>query len=255
MRDPGEIMKTGIIAQARVGSTRLPGKILLELPPGSGITAFEQVMSRLKRSKSADAVITATTTKKSDDAVASLSERLGIKAFRGSESDVLSRYYECAKEHDLDIIVRISSDCPCIDPAIVDDVIATRKASKADYASNTMKRTFPRGMDVEVFTLKALEEACREARQPYEREHVTPYIYEHGSRFRCVNYDAPVGMSAPDIRVTLDTAEDYALLSEVFGRLYPANKFFGLKEIRGLFRENPDLIKINAGIVQKGLKD
>jgi len=144
-------MKTGAVIQARVSSVRLPSKILKELPYGSGISVLEQVVRRLKKSKELNDIIVATTTGKDDDEIVAIAKKENAKCFRGSKEDVLSRYYMAAKENDLGIIVRITSDCPCIDPEIVDSIIEKHIKAKADYTSNTLKKTYPHGLDVEVF--------------------------------------------------------------------------------------------------------
>ena len=141
-------MKIGAVIQARTSSTRLPGKILKELPFASGTTVLQQVIKRLRKSANLDDIIIATTTESKDWAIIKIAKGEGVKWFRGSKNDVLSRYYFSAKENSLDIIVRITSDCPCIDPALVTSLIKKHMRSKADYTSNTFKRTFPHGLDV-----------------------------------------------------------------------------------------------------------
>jgi spore coat polysaccharide biosynthesis protein SpsF len=245
-------MKIGAIIQARSGSSRLPKKVLKPLPYGSDITVLQQVIRRVKRSLSLDEIIVATTTKSQDDAIVHIAEKEKVKTFRGDEKDVLSRYYFAAKEHNLDVIVRITSDCPCIDPRVVDRVVLTHLKEEADYTSNTLKRTYPHGLDVEVISFKALEEAFCKATKPFEREHVCPYIHTtNREKFKLVNVEAPPHLRAPDIRITLDTEEDYALLCAVFDYLYPETPFFGGEEIVNLFREKPWLKLINRKVVQK----
>lgn len=244
-------MRIGAIIQARVSSTRLPGKILKKLPYGSDTTVLDQVISRLKRSRRIDEIIVATTVKRCDGKIVSIAAKHRVKCFRGSENDVLSRYFLCASKNKLDIIVRITSDCPCIDPNIVDGIIARHLTSKADYTSTTLERTYPRGLDAEVFGIKVIEEAYKKARKNYEREHVTPYIYMKKGRFKIVQAKAPATLCDPDIRITLDTAEDYALLSAVFGYLYKNKKYFGAYDIVRLFGRKPWLRTVNMRVVQK----
>jgi spore coat polysaccharide biosynthesis protein SpsF len=242
-------MKIGAIIQARTGSSRLPGKVLLELPYGSGITTLEQVIRRVKKSRKVEDVIVATTTKSEDDKIVRIAEKEGVKTFRGSEKDVLSRYYHAAKEHNLDIVVRITSDCPCIDPNVIDLVVEHHLKTNADYTRN---EGYPRGFDVEVISFKALEEAYRCATQPFEREHVCPYIYTTApEKFKIEYVPAPREFYRPDIRVTLDTEEDYALLCCVFDNLYGKNPFFGVSEVVELFNKKPYLEIINKKIRQK----
>ena len=232
-------MKVGAIIQARTGSSRLRGKVLLKLPYRGEKTVLEQVIGRVKRAQTVEEVVVATTTKKEDDAIVRIAEEMGVKVFRGSEKDVLSRYYHAAKEHRLDIVVRITSDCPCIDPEIIDGAVKLHLQSGADY---TRTLDFPRGFDVEVINFSALEEAHREARRDFEREHVCPYIYSTApEKFKIVYLRAQGELARPDIRVTLDTPEDYALLCCIFDHLYGKNPYFGVREVVKLFSEKPYL--------------
>jgi len=247
-------MKTGAIIQARAASTRLPCKVLKELPYGSGITALEQVLRRLKKSALIGEMIVATTENKKDEGIIKIAEKEGVGFFRGSEKDVLSRYYHAAREASLDTVVRITSDCPCIDPAVVDSVIGRHIAGGPDYTSNTLRRTYPHGMDVEVFRFDVLRRAFEEAREDPEREHVTPYIYRSG-KFKTQNIEAPPPLRRPDIRVTLDTKEDYALLCIVYDCLYESNPYFGMKEVVDLFGGKPWLLRINENVTQKKIFD
>ncbi|UCD55160.1 MAG: glycosyltransferase family protein [Candidatus Omnitrophota bacterium] len=247
-------MKIGAIVQARYSSTRLPGKILKELPSGSGITALGQVIRRLKRSKKINEIIVATSLEKSADRILAVAKREGAGYFRGSKENVLSRYYLSARCNNLDVIVRICSDCPCIDPGVVDSVIEKHVKKKADYTSNTLERTYPRGLDTEVFNFDILEKTYKNAKKDYEKEHVTPYIYTNNSLFRIMQVKAPKRFFWPDLRITLDTKEDYALISKVFDHLYPRDKYFGISEIISLFKKKPRLRLINKKIMQKKIK-
>ena len=245
-------MKIGAIVQARTTSTRPPKKVLKELPYGSGITVLEQVIRRLKKSKLLDEIIVATTTNPEDDPIVEISERERVNYFRGSEKNVLERYYLCAKENKVDIVVRVTSDCPCVDWDIVDIVIEKHLQAKPDYTSNTIKRTFPHGLDIEVVSFKALERAYCEASEDFEKEHVCPYIHTtNREKFKIVSVEAPDYLTAPDIRITLDTEEDYALLCAVFDYLYPQNSYFKAIDIINLFKEKPWLKLINKKVLQK----
>ena len=245
-------MKIGAIIQARTTSTRFPQKILKDLPYGSGITILEQVIRRLKKSNFLDEIIVATTTNPSDDAIVEISKKENVKFFRGSENNVLERYYQCAKENKIDVVVRITSDCPCVDWNIVDTAIERHLQTNADYTSNTIERTFPHGLDVEVIAFKALEKAYFDASEEFEKEHVTPYIYAtNKKKFKIVSFTAPDYLTAPDIRITIDTEEDYALLCAVFDFLYPKNNFFQVLDIINLFKEKPWLKLINKKVMQK----
>ena len=244
-------MRVGIIVQARMTSTRLPGKVLM---PVMGKPLLEYELERLQRVRRADNIIIATTTNDTDQPIVDLAERLGIKAFRGSEEDVLSRYYRAAQENGLDVVVRITSDCPLIDPVAVDAVIGAYldNAENCDYVSNCLTRTFPRGMDTEVFPFTLLEKAHWEATAQSDREHVTPYIYEDSQRFRLLNVAFQNDESHH--RWTVDTPEDFKLIECILKTLYPVNKLFGLKDVLVLMKAHPNWLEFNSQIEQKKLR-
>ncbi len=242
---------TGVIIQARTGSTRLPSKILMDLPYGSGVTVLEQVIRRVQKSKQTDIIVIATTKRNEDDIIIDIAKRCGAEWFRGSSSDVLSRYYHAATAFHVDTVVRVTSDCPCIDPVIIDRCITSFVEQDVDYLSNTLSRSFPHGLDVEVFSFKALSSAFKKAVRPQEREHVTPFIISNNKRFSHGAVSAEAGEHGPEIRITLDTLDDYMLLCLVFDYLYQCNPFFGVKEIVSLFRRKPFLNLINRKILQK----
>ncbi|MDD4957105.1 MAG: glycosyltransferase family protein [Candidatus Omnitrophica bacterium] len=245
-------MRISAIIQARTGSTRLPGKVLKELPWNGGVTVLEQVVRRARKTRNIDTVIIATTTGENDDPIADIAARCGADLFRGSEDDVLERYYLAAREFGADVIVRVTSDCPCADPVVMDDAINVHIEKKAEYTSNTLDRTYPHGLDVEVISFAAMERAYNNATEQHDREHVTPYIYRTAPEgFKISRLYAPLGGNMGDIRITLDTAEDYALLCCVYDELYAVNEYFGLEEIRKLFGKKPHLKLINGGIRQK----
>lgn len=241
-------MKIGAIVQARTSSTRLPGKVLKYLPYDSSITVLEQVIRRLKKSKLLDEIIIATTTDEDDKKIVNIAEKEKVACFRGSKENVLERYYLASKEHDLDIVVRITSDCPCADPDIVDLIIENHLESDADYTSNTLIRTFPVGLDVEVINFKALKKCYDGAESDLELEHVTKYVHNHLDLFKTKNILSSDGYD-PQIRITLDTEEDYALLCAIFD--YYQNEFFNSKDIMGLFKAKPWLKLINKKIMAK----
>lgn len=244
-------MKITAIIQARTSSTRLPGKILKDLPYASGITCLEQVIRRLKKSRRLNDIIVATTKEKEDNEIINIVKKEDIKYFRGSKENVLSRYYFAAKENNIDIIVRITSDCPCIDADITDLTIDNHINKMVDYTTNSLVRTYPHGFDVEVFNFNALKKAYKNATKDYEKEHVTPYINRNPQKFKINIVKAPKGLYSPDIRITLDTEEDYALLCVVYDYLYPKNKYFSAYDIVNLFNEKPWLKLINKKIIQK----
>lgn len=236
---------TVAIIQARMGSTRLPGKVLRPL---AGRPMLEHVIERVRRAARVDEVLVATTTNPEDAEIMALCQELGCASFRGDEQDVLDRYYQAARASAATVVVRITSDCPLIDPAIIDEVLTVLVKSGADYASNIAPtRTFPRGLDTEAFTFTTLERCWREASEPASREHVTAYIYRHPERFRLAGVTHEGDESAH--RWTVDTAEDYALA----GRLctHFGHNRFGWQEALAAVEAHPEWTGLNAHIEQK----
>jgi len=231
-------------------STRLPGKVLKEV---LGKSLLEYLVERLRRVLLADEIIIATTTNDTDLSIVDICSRLNVPVTRGAEFDVLERYYEAARQHQADIVVRVTSDCPLIDPQVVDDVIRYFHwhRSEYDYVSNTLKLSYPLGMSAEVFPFRLLEEAAREAVDEPEREHVTPFIYLRPKRYRVGQVVYPEDLSGH--RWTVDTPEDFELVGRIIEALYPANPAFGLQDILSLLRQHPDWPVINAHIRQKKL--
>lgn len=241
-------MKTVIIVQARMTSTRLPGKILMEV---LGKPLLEYQIERLKRVALADEVVIATTVNAADEPVTALCRRLAVPCFRGSEHDVLSRYYLAAAEHAADTVVRVTSDCPLIDPAVIDQVIALYNAKhpRRAYVSNIGARTYPRGMDTEVFSFAALAAAHHEATLAGDREHVTPFIRRETARFPAANLSYVA--DASDHRWTVDTPEDFHLIEKILTALYPGKPAFTLEDCLELIAANPSWSAINEYIRQK----
>ena len=244
-------MKIGAIVQARTSSTRLPGKVLKYLPYDSSITVLEQVIRRLKKSKLLDEIIIATTTEEDDKKIVNIAEKEKVGCYRGSKENVLKRYYLAAKENDLDMVVRITSDCPCVDPYIVDLLIKSHLESDADYTSNTLIRTFPVGLDVEVINFNAIKKCYNNADNDLEKEHVTKYVHNNPDLFKTKNILAFDECYDPQIRITLDTEEDYALLCAIFDYIYQKNEFFDSKELMKLFDDKSWLKIINKRIMSK----
>lgn len=203
----------GCIVQARMGSTRLPGKTLMEI---SGKPVLWYVVERLKKCKKIGSIAVATSTNAKDNAIEEFCRENGIKCCRGSEQDVLARFFDCAKKHGFGIVVRVTADCPLIDPKTVDLVVESLLKGNCDYAGNTSLRTFPRGLDVEAFSFKALERVFFEAKGQPEREHVTPYIYLHREIFKVKDVESPKLLHRPDIRLCIDTKEDFELVESIF---------------------------------------
>lgn len=244
-------MKIGAIIQARMGSTRLPEKVMKNI---GGKTVLEHVIDRVKQSKLIDEIVIATTIIDRDDVIEVEALRCGVKVFRGSEEDVLSRYYYAANESNLDVVVRITSDCPLIDPNILDEIINHHLVNDYDIVSNagadSLKRTYPRGLDTEIFSFEVLEKAFYNAKEKYQREHVTPYIYETSSNVYYYKNDIDYSM----YRWTLDTEEDFELISKIYKNLYHGKHDFYLDDIVKLFEKEPKLYDINAHIQQKKIK-
>lgn len=242
--------KTTCIIQARMGSTRLAGKVMKDL---YGKTVLQHVIERVKQSRTIDDIIIATTTEQRDDVLVEETQKCGIMVFRGSEADVLSRYYYAAEKNHAEVVIRITSDCPLIDPKIIDRVVTFYQQHSYDIVTNASgdlsQRTFPRGLDTEVFSFAKLKEAFECAREQYQREHVTPYIYENSH----VNiYKNDVNYS--NHRWTLDTPEDFELIERIYGYLYKGKHDFYMEEILDVFEMRPELIQINAHIEQKRIK-
>lgn len=244
------MMRTVIINQARMSSTRLPGKVLKEV---LGRPLLDYQVERLRRASLADELVIATTTNDADDILVEFCRKRDLAVFRGAEQDVLSRYYHAAIEHQAELVVRVTSDCPVIDPKVVDRVVAAflERRDYVDYVSNTQVRTFPRGMDTEVFTFDALRTAYAEATLEYQREHVTPFLYCQPDRFRVEQVTLATDLSSH--RWTVDTPEDFELVRRIVEALHPRNPHFGLNDIIALLDSNPALMEINAHVVQKAL--
>lgn len=241
-------MKVVAIIQARMGSTRLPGKIMrkvLDKP------LLEYQIERVKRAKLIHEIVIATTTKNTEQPIIDLCERLFIPYYRGSEDNVLSRYYEAAKEYEADIVVRLTSDCPIIDPEIIDKVIDAyiNQKEEIDYASNTLERTYPRGMDTEVFSFKALESVYHNAELKAEMEHVTLYIYQRPNHFNLLSIVSNSDESSH--RWTVDTKEDFMLIKKIIESLHIDKPLFTNNDILKLLNVNKDWTKINTGVKQK----
>ncbi|MBX3006540.1 MAG: glycosyltransferase family protein [Melioribacteraceae bacterium] len=237
-----------VIIQARMGSTRLPGKIL---KPLSGKPMLLHVYERLQKSAYINQTIIATTDLSEDDTVENFCALNNIKCFRGSSDDVLSRYYHTAHKYNCEVIIRITADCPLIDPFIIDKMILEfeNNIDKVDYLSNTLIRSFPRGLDTEIFKLNALARAFNNATSTFDREHVTPYIYNNHEIFRLINFANEIDLSAH--RWTVDTIEDFNLVEIIYNKLFETTSIFLLDDILELFRQDPSLFDINKSVMQK----
>ncbi len=231
-----------------MGSTRLPGKVLADI---QGHPMLWYVVQRTRAAQTLDDVIVATTSEPADDKIVALCSELGVTCFRGSEEDVLDRYYQAALREKADVVVRITSDCPLIDPEIIDKVIREFLATQCDYASNSLVRTYPRGLDTEVMTFQALERSWLRARKPYERTHVTAYIYDKSSDFRLLPVTGDHDYS--HYRWTVDTPEDLELVRTIYGRMKGTEAF--LNDVIQLLQREPAIADINRAISQKALHE
>lgn len=233
------------IVQARLGSSRLPGKVLMDL---AGDTMLARVVQRLRAARLVDEVVIATTDDAKDDPVVDEAERLGARWYRGSEHDVLARYLGAARECGADVVVRITSDCPLIDPEVVDRVIGALTRSR-DYASNTHVRSYPRGLDVEALHASTLERIARLATSQAAHEHVTSFVMERPSLFSIRHVVASTDDS--DLRWTVDTPEDLELVRALYDRLDLAHGHVPYRAVVAAVRANAELQTVNAHVVQK----
>jgi len=242
------MVKIVAIVQARMGSTRLPGKVMMEI---CGKVVLLHIIDRLKACKLLDKIVIATTLSDKDDvifdAVYNYDKSIGL--FRGSEENVLERYYLAAKKFNADVVVRITSDDPLIDPCGIDTLIREFLMGDCDYVSNSLNKTFPLGLDAEVFSFNALENAYHNASHSYEREHVTPYIIENPDKFKLLNVSNDIDLT--HLRWTLDTQEDFEFISAVYKRIYPKKQLFLMDDVLELLDREPELIDINRHIEQK----
>lgn len=249
MRKPYEIIS---VIQARTGSTRLPGKVMYPL---AGEPSLEHVVRRVDAADLVDDVVVATSTKSPDDVIATYAPEFGAEVVRGSEEDVLGRFGTAVDEYQPDVIVRVTGDCPLIHPEVIDAVVSRLRDTDADYATNIIDRTFPRGLDFEAFTAEAFEILRTEATTSRHREHVTPYFREQSERFDTVNvtservFGEAQFQDRSDLRLTLDEPNDYRLLD----RIYENVPFDNILPIRDAIRyvDEHDLIELNANVEQK----
>jgi len=231
-------MKPIAIIQVRMGSTRLPGKVLKKL---NGITILESLLNQLNYSRLLNDKIIATTSNSEDDVIVNFCESKGIKCFRGSVNDVLDRYHKCAKKFSINTIIRITSDCPLMDPQVVDDVIDFYLKNSYDYVNNFYKRTYPYGNDVEIFSLKVLEKVWEKATKLSEREHVTPYIYNNPDEFSLGWIENKENLS--EFHWTVDRKEDLIFVQNIFKKI--SKRPILMKDIINVIKDNPSLLEIN----------
>ena len=246
-------MRTIAIIQARMSSSRLPGKVLLDI---AGKPMLARVVERTRRARTVDEVLIATTTDPADDPIEAFCHEQDYPVYRGSMFDVLDRFYQAARQARADVIVRVTADCPVIDPGVIDQTVDAFWQRGADFACNRLpppwKRTFPIGLDTEVCSFAGLERAWKEAKLTFEREHVMPYFYDLEGRFKVVVVDYEQDYGA--YRWTVDTAEDLHLLREIFAR-FNGNDTFTWLDVLHLVQREPELLIINAGVHHKSGTD
>ena len=238
-------MKTVAIIQTRMGSSRLPGKVLMDL---AGDTMMARVVERVRAATTIDEIVIATTTRRTDDAIVREAKRIGATTYRGSEDDVLARYVGAARATSAEVVVRLTSDCPLLDPDVIDTVVAECRAD-VDYASNTQRRTYPRGLDVEVFHRDTLERVARMATSDQAREHVTAFLVERPELFEVRDVIASTDDS--DLRWTVDAPDDLALVRNLYELLDLQTGPRPYRELVEAVRARPGFVVANAHVVQK----
>lgn len=238
-------MKKVAIVQARSTSTRLPGKCLFRL---FGKPVLRHILERIQRVSLLEGICLATTENVSDDALVDIAREMEVPFYRGSEQDVLDRFHKAAMQEQADIVCRITADDPLKDPDVIENILREHIGNGCDYTSNTLEPTYPEGLDVEVFSFHALETAWKEGYLPSEREHVTPYLWKNPKKFKLCNvrYDRDLS----EHRWTLDYAEDWVFIQQVYEFLYPEKKNFSMQDVLQLMEEKPYLRGLNAGIVR-----
>ena len=243
-------MKVVATVEARMGSSRLPGKVLL---PAAGGPMLGHLVSRLRRVEGLDQIVVATTTDRGDDVLEDWSKQNEVAIFRGSANDVMGRVIGAAKSVSADLIVEITGDCPLIDPDIVDLGIRTFLANSVDYVSNVVVPSYPIGMDVQVFLLETLESSYNETSDPLDLEHVTRHIRQNPSKFSPLNMIAPKGAHRPGLGLTLDEQADYLVIKEVLENLQPTLSF-SCQEIIKFLESRPDILALNHSVYRKGFE-
>jgi spore coat polysaccharide biosynthesis protein SpsF (cytidylyltransferase family) len=234
------------ILQARMGSHRLPGKVLKKI---KGKTLLELYLNRVKPSKLIDQIVVATTDRKEDNVIEEITEQLGFECFRGSENDLLDRYYQCACKYNAKIIVRITPDDPFVDHQIVDHGISIFLENEVDFVTNHLTPTFPEGLDVEIYSLETLRKLWHQAELLSEREHVYPYIQNHPEEFRIINFTQEQDSS--HLRWTIDYECDYEMTKVIYDHLYDQKHVFLQEDILQLLQKHPEIAEINTHIQRK----
>jgi spore coat polysaccharide biosynthesis protein SpsF len=242
-------MKIVATIEARMTSTRLPGKVLLKI---GDETILSMLVKRIKSITIIDEIVLATTTNKSDDILEQFAISIGIKCYRGSENDVLNRVINAADSVNADLVVEITGDCPIIDPNLVEQTIRMFLVNNADYVSNSITRSYPDGMDTQVFKLSTLKQVEKMTNDPLDHEHVTLFIYNNPDLFKIINLIAPPDLFWPNLGLTLDEQSDYELIKKIVESLTPINPFFNCQDVISLLKANPEWVEINQSVKRKG---
>lgn len=246
-------MKIVAVIQVRMGSTRLPGKVMKEVV---GKPILELLIERLRHSILIDQIVVATTELKKDDIIANLCMRLGISCFRGSEDDVMGRVLGALRQYEADAGVEIYGDCPLIDPAIIDSIIQyyIRNIEKYDFVSNDLKTTYPPGLETEVYSVSAFADAANRTTDSEIREHSTLYMRQHPELYRLHNIEAPPELHYPDTYIELDTPEDFKVIKTIYESLYGEGNIFSAQEILDFLKQNPHIAEQNRRVERRWKK-
>jgi len=242
-------MKIVATIEARMTSSRLPGKVLL---PVAGKPMLQHLIERLRAVPSLDEIIIATTVNSTDDTIDDFSREIGVCCYRGSEEDVMARVIGAAETAQADLVVEITGDCPIIDPQIVEQTIRIYNSNSADYVSNAHIRSYPDGMDAQVFLLQTLKNSAEKTVDPLDHEHVTLHIRNHPEIYSHFHLVAPPELHWPDLGLTLDERSDYELLKRIIEYFEPDNPLFSCLDVVRLLRQNPEWVDINRHVARKG---
>jgi len=247
----GKDAKRVAIIEARMKSTRLPGKVLR---PIMGRPMLELLVERLQQARNLDQIIVATTNNDSDEPIVSLAQALGVSCHRGSEEDVLDRVLSAARRFEADVVVEVTGDCPLIEATKIDEMLKAYQYMGVDFMANRLDSTYPPGLGMRIFSRAVLEKINSLTQDPVDREHVTLYVWEHPDIFSIYHFQNNLDRKYWDLRLTVDTADDFAFIQAIFEDLYPINPRFGLYEIIDLLESRPELMEINRHIKDKPVR-
>jgi len=234
------------ILQARMGASRLPNKVLHKI---RGKTLLELYINRVKQSRLIDKIVIATTKKVEDDVIQEVTTQLGLECFRGSENDLLDRYYQCAEKYHADVVVRLTPDDPFVDYQVIDRAIQIYKDNQVDFVTNHFEPTYPEGLDIEVYSINALKKSWKEAKLLSEREHVFPYIQNNQNQFKIINFKQRKDYS--HLRWTIDYECDYEMVKVIYDYLYDKKPIFLQEDILQILEKHPEISEINSHIKRK----